>query len=143
MPSVMPRAEAETLRLVHGFFIKSKAIGRFHLPSRRPRACQDGGLGRMERIGGLGKHMTQSPKAVAGSQPNPACGLGLCQQQKNNTLPQRPGTMKVHALPLLHQWPTLCIQMSWSPRPPIRPTVHGSCQVPSGRQASCLVTPSW
>lgn len=43
------------------------------------------------------------------TQPNPACGLGLCQQQKNNTLPRKPGTMAVHAFPLL-QLATLCIK---------------------------------
>lgn len=74
---------------------KSKAVGCFPLPSKRLRACQSGGLGRMGKIRGLGKHMTHSPRAVSSSQPSPACGSGLCQQQKNNTLPKRLGTMKV------------------------------------------------
>lgn len=39
---------------------------------------------------GLGKRMTQSTRAVAGSQPSPARGLGLSQQQRNNAFPQQP-----------------------------------------------------
>lgn len=119
---------------------KCKAVGCFPLPSRRLRACQSGEL--MGKIRGLGKHMTHSPRAVAGSQPSPACGSGLCQQQKNNTLPKRLGTMKIQALPLL-QLPTLCIQMSCSSKPSVLLCVHESCQVPPGLQTSCLVRPSW
>lgn len=96
---------------------KSEAVGRFPLPSRRPRACQNGGLGRMGKIRGLGKHMTHSPRADAGSQPNPACGSGLCQQQKNNTLPKRLGAAKVQALPLLQLPASSRIRMSCSSKP--------------------------
>lgn len=76
----------------------------------------------MERIGGLGKHMTQSPRAVAGSQPNPACGLGLCQQQ-SNTLPKRLGTMNHTS----------------SPSPPVAHTVHPNVVVlQASHTALCL-----
>lgn len=63
----------------------------FPPPSRALGACQEGELVGMGRIVGLGKRMTQSTRAVAGSQPSPAHGLGLGQQQKNNTLSKQPG----------------------------------------------------
>lgn len=76
-------------------------------------------------------------------QPSPACGLGLCQQQKNNTLPKWPGTMKVQPHPRPPPVANTVHPNVLSSRPSYCPRVHSSCQVPSGHQASCLVTPSW
>lgn len=66
---------------------KSKAVGCFTLPSKRLRACQSGGLGRMGKIRGLGKHMTHSPRAVVSSQPSPAWLVGLGFVSNKRTIP--------------------------------------------------------
>ena len=60
-------------------------------PSRSLGPCQDGEPAGMRSTVGLGKRMTQSARTVVGSQPSPAQGLGLGQQQKNNTLLKQPG----------------------------------------------------
>lgn len=50
---------------------------------------------------GLGKRLTQSTRPAGASQPSPACGLGLGQQHKNNTLPKQPGHSASPPLPSL------------------------------------------
>lgn len=85
---------AEIAWLLHGSSIRVRLLAISLYPAGGFRACQNGELGRMGKMRGLGKHMTHSPRAVVGSQPSPACGSGLYQQQKNNTLPKRLGPIK-------------------------------------------------
>lgn len=116
----------------HGNSVKRKAIGCFRLPSRRPWARQDEGLGRMERIGGLGKHMTQTPSQTL------LVGWGFVSNK--GTIPFPGNQAPWQCTPSLSSsWQHCTSNLSRSSKL----SVHVSCQVPSGHQASCLVPPSW
>lgn len=79
------------------------------------------------RTGQNGKNRRAWETHDPDTQPNPACGLGLCQQQKNNTLPKKPAPRKCEPS-LSSSWQHCPSNLSRSSKPRSLLSVHLSSQ---------------